>query len=256
MKRMCSSTSDIVSDLPDNILEKILVLMPIRDAVRTSVLSKKWRYTWRTIPELVFDDKSLVDPYPILFRQGFPPVHLPTKDRFLASIYHILLFHRGAILKFILSISWKLIGNRLLMLRHLNALELSDVLLGTALIFQFIWLMITNSPKLQRLTIQAIPCSKDDEVAVLKICEATMVSSDFYLKQLREVEMRSVSGTTPELHIMKLLLAYSPKLEIMVVKPHPAKVTDGGLRILKELSQFQRLSPKAKITYKHPNVRN
>ncbi|XP_058193492.1 uncharacterized protein LOC131310478 isoform X2 [Rhododendron vialii] len=151
---------------------------------------------------------------------------------------------------------WKFIGKRLLMLRPLNVLELSDVLLGTAIVFQFIWLMITNSPKLQRLTIQAIPSSKDDEVAVLKICEATMVSSDFYLKQLREVEMRFVSGTTSELHIMKLLLAYSPILEIMVVKPHPAKVTDGGLRILKELSQFQRLSPKAKITYKHRNVRN
>ncbi|KAF7124791.1 hypothetical protein RHSIM_Rhsim12G0067800 [Rhododendron simsii] len=32
--------------------------MPIRDAVRTSVLSKKWKDNWRTIPELVFDDSE------------------------------------------------------------------------------------------------------------------------------------------------------------------------------------------------------
>ncbi|KAI8527414.1 hypothetical protein RHMOL_Rhmol12G0073200 [Rhododendron molle] len=167
MERLCSSTSDIVSDLPDNILEKILVLMPIQDAVRISVLSKKWRrLEWA----------GLLDGLPVLEN-----------------------LHMGG---------------------------------------QYV---------------VAIPTSKDDEVADGGL---RMVSSDFYLKQLRKVEMRFVSGTTPELHIMKLLLAYSPKLEIMVVKPHLAKVTDGGLRILKELSQFQRLSPKAKITYKHPNVQN
>nr|XP_016480293.1 PREDICTED: F-box/FBD/LRR-repeat protein At1g13570-like [Nicotiana tabacum] len=31
--------------------------MPIREAVRTSVLSKKWRFYYLTIPELVFDDQ-------------------------------------------------------------------------------------------------------------------------------------------------------------------------------------------------------
>ncbi|KAG5521291.1 hypothetical protein RHGRI_033745 [Rhododendron griersonianum] len=105
MKRMCSSTSDIISDLPDNILEKILVLMPLRDAVRTSVLSKKWRDNWRKIPELAFDDRSLVDPYPILFRQRSPPDQLSIKNRFFATIYHVLLRHQGAIPKLILSLS-------------------------------------------------------------------------------------------------------------------------------------------------------
>ncbi|KAG5521264.1 hypothetical protein RHGRI_033722 [Rhododendron griersonianum] len=447
MKRMCSSTLDIISNLPDNILEKILVLMPIRDAVRTSVLSKKWRDNWRTIPELAFDDRSIVDPYPILFRQILPPdqlsakrflasiYQLSIKNRFLASTYHVLLLHRGSILKFILSISklescseidtlitilsgrgiqeltlkiWKgdhqklpqslfscqqlthlnlqscvfrppttfkgfnwvvhmelceviitadtfqtlvsscplleqlkfessacfdfigidasnlkvlsltgffkslcfmnaphlanfslhpkaftgrlvrrdaqewdalldglpvlenlcmgspyvlllvagcLLKNRLLTLRHLTALELSSVDFGVEDVFRFIWMTMTNSPKLQKVTIEVNSTGRGEEGAV-KFCEENMGSSKFCLKHLREVEMRLVSGTTSELHIMKLLLAYSPILEIMVVKPHPAKVTDGGLRILKELSQFQRLSPKAKITYEHPNVRN
>ncbi|KAG5603688.1 hypothetical protein H5410_025180 [Solanum commersonii] len=48
---------DIISDLPRNIIDCILGKMPIRDAVRTSVLSKKWTLYYSTIPELEFDDK-------------------------------------------------------------------------------------------------------------------------------------------------------------------------------------------------------
>ncbi|XP_058193540.1 uncharacterized protein LOC131310499 [Rhododendron vialii] len=114
---------------------------------------------------------------------------------------------------------------------------------------------MTNNPKLQKLTIEANSTSDSEEAAV-KACEEKLASSKFCLKHLQEVEMHLVFGTTVELHFMKLLLATSPKLEIMVMKPHPIKVSDGGLMILKELMQFQRLSPKAKITYKDPNERN
>ncbi|XP_071735714.1 F-box/FBD/LRR-repeat protein At1g13570-like isoform X2 [Rutidosis leptorrhynchoides] len=41
MKTQCIS-SDRISSLPQNIIETILTLMPIRDALRTSILSKKW----------------------------------------------------------------------------------------------------------------------------------------------------------------------------------------------------------------------
>ncbi|KAM0047759.1 hypothetical protein Hdeb2414_s0008g00266871 [Helianthus debilis subsp. tardiflorus] len=36
--------------------------MPIREALRTSVLSKKWRYTWRGMPKLVFTDNMVTLP--------------------------------------------------------------------------------------------------------------------------------------------------------------------------------------------------
>uniref|UniRef100_A0A1U7WUA7 F-box/FBD/LRR-repeat protein At1g13570-like n=2 Tax=Nicotiana sylvestris TaxID=4096 RepID=A0A1U7WUA7_NICSY len=55
---------DIISDLPGNVIDCILGKMPIRDAIRTSILSKKWRLNYSTIPQLVFDDqfcKELVD---------------------------------------------------------------------------------------------------------------------------------------------------------------------------------------------------
>lgn len=50
---------DLISDLPQSIIESILTRLPIRDAVRTSILSSKWRYKWASITQLVFDEKCV-----------------------------------------------------------------------------------------------------------------------------------------------------------------------------------------------------
>lgn len=50
---------DLISDLPQSIIEYILIQLPIRDAVRTSILSSKWRYKWNTITRLVIDEKCV-----------------------------------------------------------------------------------------------------------------------------------------------------------------------------------------------------
>ncbi|XP_021976615.1 F-box/FBD/LRR-repeat protein At1g13570 isoform X1 [Helianthus annuus] len=47
---------DYITDLPESIIETILTKLPLRDAVRTSVLSSKWRYKWATLTELEFND--------------------------------------------------------------------------------------------------------------------------------------------------------------------------------------------------------
>lgn len=46
---------DVISNLPEDIINLILVHLPIRDAIRTSILSTNWRYKWDSIPDLVFD---------------------------------------------------------------------------------------------------------------------------------------------------------------------------------------------------------
>ncbi|KAL7149609.1 hypothetical protein ABFS83_05G052800 [Erythranthe nasuta] len=49
---------DRISELPEDILQRILYFLPQRDAVRTSILSKSWRYNWRTRPNLDFSDNT------------------------------------------------------------------------------------------------------------------------------------------------------------------------------------------------------
>ncbi|RWR80954.1 F-box/FBD/LRR-repeat-like protein isoform X1 [Cinnamomum micranthum f. kanehirae] len=63
-KRAGQSTQaslDLISDLPKDVMDLIFVRMPIRDAIRTSVLSKKWRYKWVSIPDVVFDKDCLTE---------------------------------------------------------------------------------------------------------------------------------------------------------------------------------------------------
>ncbi|KAF8030167.1 hypothetical protein BT93_E2563 [Corymbia citriodora subsp. variegata] len=44
-------------DLPHAILLHILAFLPTEDAVRTSVLSRRWEYLWTSIPSLVFGEE-------------------------------------------------------------------------------------------------------------------------------------------------------------------------------------------------------
>ncbi|XP_010495048.2 PREDICTED: F-box/LRR-repeat protein 25-like [Camelina sativa] len=46
---------DSISSLPEDILHRILSLVPTNIAIRTSVLSKRWRHVWSKSPYLCFD---------------------------------------------------------------------------------------------------------------------------------------------------------------------------------------------------------
>ncbi|KAJ3684193.1 hypothetical protein LUZ61_013357 [Rhynchospora tenuis] len=54
MKRT-SDRTDRISSLPDDVLVHVLSFLNTRDAVRTCVLSKRWRNTWTIVPILNFD---------------------------------------------------------------------------------------------------------------------------------------------------------------------------------------------------------
>ncbi|XP_077233346.1 uncharacterized protein LOC143875620 [Tasmannia lanceolata] len=84
------SDIDLISNLPGYIVDNILVHLPIKDAVGTSILSRNWRYKWASIPEIVFMEQSC-------------PHGVSLEDMTLRCVkiaYQVLLQHRGPIQKF------------------------------------------------------------------------------------------------------------------------------------------------------------
>lgn len=52
---------DMISKLPDAVLSHVLSFSGTKYAVRTSILSKRWRNIWATVPNLDFDDENTYD---------------------------------------------------------------------------------------------------------------------------------------------------------------------------------------------------
>lgn len=90
----CRKEVETVSNLPEHIIDKILSHLSLRDAVRTSVLSSKWRYKWVTLPHLVFDNQSV-----LISNQD----QTLLKNKLVSCVDHVLLLHTGPIHKFKLS---------------------------------------------------------------------------------------------------------------------------------------------------------
>ncbi|OMP01228.1 hypothetical protein COLO4_12050 [Corchorus olitorius] len=51
-KRAKPMQEDRISTLPDSIIHHFLSLLPIKDAVKTGVLSKRWKDIWTSVPTL------------------------------------------------------------------------------------------------------------------------------------------------------------------------------------------------------------
>ncbi|KAJ1700785.1 hypothetical protein LUZ63_000564 [Rhynchospora breviuscula] len=73
--------SDFISSMPAEIIENILVRLPIKEAVRTSILCSKWKSLWASISDLVFTEKI-------------------SESELIRSVDNVLLLHQGSILKF------------------------------------------------------------------------------------------------------------------------------------------------------------
>ncbi|KAK6133989.1 hypothetical protein DH2020_032265 [Rehmannia glutinosa] len=87
---------DLISELPQSIIETILTKLPIRDAVRTSILSTRWRYKWASLTQLVFDDRSATH-----YND-----RIDVQDRIVNFITKFLFLHEGPIHKFSLCSSY------------------------------------------------------------------------------------------------------------------------------------------------------
>ncbi|CAI0458707.1 unnamed protein product [Linum tenue] len=101
MKRVCESeySADRITDLPADVIQRILMYLPIKDAAKTGVLSRKWRCHWRRIPELVFDDDFAQISSDLAESES-----KVMNKQVMLNIYRSLLLHDGRITKFVLSV--------------------------------------------------------------------------------------------------------------------------------------------------------
>ncbi|KDP39077.1 hypothetical protein JCGZ_00834 [Jatropha curcas] len=58
MRQHVTDGMDIISVLPEEVLHYILSFLPMKDIVRTSLLSKRWKYKWKSNPRYDFDAMS------------------------------------------------------------------------------------------------------------------------------------------------------------------------------------------------------
>nr|GMD60062.1 F-box/FBD/LRR-repeat protein At1g13570-like isoform X1 [Ipomoea batatas] len=84
------ATDDRFINLPTDVLNCIIDHLPVRDAARTSILSRKWRYICAGHPNVVLDPKDIVT---------------VTKNDFVGIGNGILLQHIGPILTFYVDLS-------------------------------------------------------------------------------------------------------------------------------------------------------
>ncbi|KAL2331267.1 hypothetical protein Fmac_018848 [Flemingia macrophylla] len=61
-RQKINENEDMMNKLPEPLISRILSLLPTKDAVRTSVLSKKWVFRWTFITKLALDDAVFYSP--------------------------------------------------------------------------------------------------------------------------------------------------------------------------------------------------
>ncbi|KAG5628081.1 hypothetical protein H5410_013299 [Solanum commersonii] len=77
---------DRISKLPGNVMNRIVELLPVEDAAKTSIFSKKWRYIWARLPNLWLNRAFWI--------------YCTTQQIFRERVNTILLQHLGDIEKF------------------------------------------------------------------------------------------------------------------------------------------------------------
>ncbi|XP_047307225.1 uncharacterized protein LOC124910566 [Impatiens glandulifera] len=58
--KLKETTNDYISKLPTDILNMITRKLDLKDAVKTSILSKRWKYIWINHPDLIFNQHNVL----------------------------------------------------------------------------------------------------------------------------------------------------------------------------------------------------
>ncbi|CAH9119670.1 unnamed protein product [Cuscuta europaea] len=91
---------DRISQLPEDILDHILGLLPIQDVAKIAVLSTIWRDLWFTLTQLCFDCRFFS-----YFDKKYQYRRHAAKSSALYVINKVLLQHKGTIRKFVIHLT-------------------------------------------------------------------------------------------------------------------------------------------------------
>ncbi|XP_060212099.1 uncharacterized protein LOC132639682 [Lycium barbarum] len=115
---------------------------------------------------------------------------------------------------------------------------------------------IRSSPYSQDIEIQVYQRFQPDEYLKLLdpvtrdyVDEIPASFSDVTLNHLKAVKLEGIAGTRPEMQLIQLLLAKSPALARMKIDPYYGLEDKKSLKVVAEITNFQRASSKAEVVY-------
>uniref|UniRef100_A0A803KVD4 F-box domain-containing protein n=1 Tax=Chenopodium quinoa TaxID=63459 RepID=A0A803KVD4_CHEQI len=320
-KRSRGVKVDRISNLPLDLIHKILECLPLREAAKTRVLSQHWRYKWASIPQLILDKSFCKD---ITKGKNEPAV---ISSAYSNTVNNILLSRAGPISKFVLyvpswfpgetymwirhvfandikefilefapslrSLSWLRIEETMALdtldldiklpfcwneildffaniknltlkgcfwrtfdhfilpekipkeLAQLRTLNLVEISLYNQFQISFVVLLLTSSPQLKLLSIEA----KDNIDGIVH--HSIQIDCSYILQCLRKVQLFGLSGLSGELQLLKYILGHSPVLGNMTIEFISAKMRlQTRYDFAVEAMQYRRASPNAEIIIK------
>ncbi|KMZ69007.1 hypothetical protein ZOSMA_223G00040 [Zostera marina] len=187
---------DIISSMPEDITNRILGRLPIRDIINTSTLSREWRYKWRSMPDLIFDNDS--------FHSSNKRKRPSKMTIYLRKILRFLSLHRGNIRRFEFSSRWKVISSKVdMFLDHLS--------------FNFVGV---QHLKLTFTTMYLIPpfVFRFDKLTALNLnsCKIILPASFNGFKNLKALYLRIITFAND--NALETLINLCPLLEILDVR--------------------------------------
>ncbi|CAL1408447.1 unnamed protein product [Linum trigynum] len=129
-RRDSGNDGDRISSLPQSIIEHILTFIPLRETVKTSILSTAWRNKWVNRPSLIFDDRFWTS-FPVFEtsaqHEGVYVVDPNRINRLVLDVFRVLCYHKGPLKEFSLSIpqlsSYPALVDQILLSLHEKCIE-------------------------------------------------------------------------------------------------------------------------------------